>query len=341
MQKEKLSKILVTGGAGYIGSHTVWQLLEQGFQPIVLDNLYSGHRWAVPKETPFYEGDIADASLVSRIVREHGVQALMHFAAHVEVEESVQNPVKYYRNNFYGSLNLFEVCLKEGVRKVIFSSTAAIYGNATQQPVTENSPLAPMSPYGRSKMMSETALAELVFPYNDLEYVILRYFNVAGARADGRLGQATPRATHLIKVACEVATDQRQEMKIFGNDYPTKDGTCVRDYIHVEDLAAAHIRALEKLGEKSTDHHRAIYNLGYGHGHSVSEVVQTMRQVSGHAIPAHFAPRRAGDPIAVIANSEKAQRELAWKPRFDDLRLICKSAYEFEKSRVVNKGGRQ
>lgn len=334
-----MSAILVTGGAGYIGSHTTWQLLERGYQPIVLDNLYSGHRWAIPEGVPFYQGDIADKNLVTKILKEHQVQSVIHFAAHLAVEESVLDPLKYYRNNFQGSLALFSVCLEHGIREVIFSSTAATYGNQMQGPVFEETPQSPINPYGRTKLMTEAMLFDLATgPYKDLKYIILRYFNVAGARLDGKLGLATPGATHLIKIACEVATGARSQMKVFGTDYPTEDGTCVRDYIHVEDLANAHIQALEYQRSKSYTESGVtpIFNLGYGQGLSVLQVIESMSKVNGKKIAFELAGRRLGDPAYVVANSDKAQKYLKWIPKYNNLEVICRSALDWEKKIAAN-----
>jgi UDP-glucose 4-epimerase len=326
-----MSKILITGGAGYIGSHTVWQLLEKGYEPIVLDNLSSGHRWAIPKDVPFYQCDIADAEAVTKIFKVHNVSSLIHFAAFLQVEESVYNPIKYYNNNFFGSMSLFKSCLDSGVKEIIFSSTAATYGPQSSGPVSEEAHLNPMNPYGRSKLMTETLLNDLTVMFPDLKYTILRYFNVAGARLDTQLGQATKQSTNLIKVAAEVAVGKRNEMSVFGTDYPTVDGTCVRDYIHVEDLAAAHIKALEHQRTQRQKGGGEIYNLGYGHGLSVLQVLSAMRKVSGNEVSAKMAGRRAGDPAAVVANSDKAKKILGWTPQYMNIETICETAYLWEK----------
>jgi len=349
-EKELSLKLLVTGGAGYIGSHAAHQLLIEGHQVVVLDNLYSGHRWAVPEHARFVEGNVGDIVLVERVLCEEGIEAVLHFAAHVEVGESVADPVKYYRNNTVASLGLFEACARTGVERVIFSSTAAVYGEPAGEPagelvgepgaehgigpgtsgaLSETSPLRPVNPYGASKLMSEQMLADLSRASGGkLKFVILRYFNAAGARRDLRVGQSTPRATHLVKIAAEVALGLRESLTVFGADYPTPDGTCLRDYIHIEDLVQAHIDALKYLeGGGQSD----ILNVGYGHASSVLEVIAAMERVSGCEIRTEKGARRAGDPSSVLSDNQRIRRVLGWKPRFDDLDLICRTAFEWEK----------
>jgi UDP-glucose 4-epimerase len=323
-------KILVTGGAGFIGSHAAHRLAELGHEVVVLDNLYSGYRWAIPEKARFIEAHVGNTELVSRILREEKVEAVLHFAAHIEVQESTENPAKYYRNNTLSSLGLFEACVQEGVGRLIFSSTAAVYGEPTStDPLTEKSALNPMNPYGASKLMSERMLADLAAASGGrLRYVVLRYFNAAGARPDVKIGQATPRSTHLIKIAAEVAVGKRDAMKVFGTDYATPDGTALRDYIHVEDLVSAHIDALEYLGRGGSSD---IFNVGYGRASSVKQVLEAMRKVTGHSIPAAEAARRPGDPSIVLSDSSKIRNILGWKPQYDDLEVICRHAFEWEK----------
>ncbi|MGZ3733625.1 MAG: UDP-glucose 4-epimerase GalE [Bdellovibrionota bacterium] len=322
--------ILVTGGAGFIGSHTLHRLKALGQSAIALDNLDTGHRWAVPAGTELVEGDIADQALVESLLRKHKIDSVIHFAAHLAAEESVQNPFKYYRNNVLGSLNLIEACSRGGVKNFIFSSTCALYGSPAKNPISEDFPTAPESPYAMSKLMTETFLRDgAASGKMDMRYVALRYFNVGGAKVGGGLGQATPKATQIIKVAAETACGKRDKMFLFGTDYPTPDGTCVRDYIHVDDLADAHVLALDylKKGGKSD-----IFNCGYGKGYSVKEVIESMQRVSGVKFPVEIKPRRAGDVVAVWADTTKVTKVLGWKPRYNDLDLICKTAFEWEKS---------
>jgi len=326
--------VLVTGGAGYIGSHTVHPLVERGEGVVVLDNLYSGHRWAVPGEAVFVEGDMADQSLVSRVIREHDVRSVIHFAAHLVVEESTSNPGKYYRNNVLGTLNLAEVCHQEGVKHFIFSSTCAAYGTPETTPVLETAPTQPESPYGRSKLTTEHILweleraAQLNGSASPMHHVILRYFNVAGARVKGGLGQATAGATQLVKVASEVVLGKRPGLKVFGTDYPTPDGTCIRDYIHVDDLAHAHILALDYLRNGGESQ---LLNCGYGKGYSVKEVVSAMKNVSGVDFKVDYVERRPGDVIAIYADPTKIQKTLGWAPQYADLELICRTSLEWER----------
>ncbi len=322
------STILVTGGAGYIGSHTCRQLIDAGHRVVVVDNLYSGHRWAVPDAAQFVEGDIADAALVHDTLRAHDVRAVIHFAGHIVVPESVADPLKYYRNNTLGSLALIQACLATGVNEFIFSSSAAVYGIPQQLPAREDTPTAPINPYGWSKLMTEWMLRDVVAATPEFRYVALRYFNVAGASLDGALGQATPEATHLIKVACEAACGQRPGVTIHGTDYATPDGTCIRDYIHVEDLARAHLDALDYLEHGGA---AQVLNCGYGHGFTVREVLDTVRAVSGVAFPVTEGPRRAGDPPVLIADAARIRALLGWQPRHEDLRVICETAFQWER----------
>lgn len=323
-------KILVTGGAGYIGSHMVLALRDAGERVVVLDDLSTGHRDAVPEGVPLIIGDVSDQALVRNIVAQHGIDALAHFAARIVVPDSVADPLGYYEANTVKTRALLAAVQDAGVGQVIFSSTAAIYGEPDESPVSEEVPPAPINPYGRSKLMSEWMLADAahVLP---LRYVVLRYFNVAGADPQGRSGQSTPNATHLIKVACEAALGKRPGLSIFGTDYPTPDGTCLRDYIHVTDLADAHLRALAHLRGGGDN---LVLNCGYGHGFSVREVIAMVKQVSGSDFPVTEAPRRAGDPAALVSRADKLPGLLGWKPRHDDLETIVRHALEWERRRV-------
>lgn len=320
-------KILVTGGAGYIGSHTCFQLIEAGHEVVILDNLYSGNRWALHPEAEFIEGNIGDLPLLEKIFSSNRFDAVMHFAAHIEVEESTRLPEKYYTNNTSYSALLFGAAYRAKVSKIIFSSTAAVYGAPVVELINESQPIAPINPYGSSKAMAEKMLHDICSVDNSTKYVVLRYFNVAGARLDLRLGEAPPHSTHLIKIASEVAAGKRKHMSIFGTDYATADGTCLRDYIHVEDLASAHLSALEYLSSGKSD----AFNVGYGTGYTVREVVEHMRKVSGHPVPANEAFRRAGDPDKLVADSRKLLSNTGWRPKFQDLSVICSTAFEWEK----------
>lgn len=323
--------ILVTGGAGYIGSHTVHQLRDKGEEVLVLDNLSAGHRWAVPPGVEMIVGDIADPTLVGDIISSRRVDSVIHFAAHTAVEESVLDPIKYYRNNFVGSLNVIQSCVQHNVKHFIFSSTCAVYGATERSPITEDTPANPLSPYGKSKFMTESLLRDLqVSNRSGMRSVILRYFNVAGARVSGGLGQATPGATQLIKVACEVACGKREKLFVFGTDYPTPDGTCIRDYIHVDDLANAHLLALRYLRDGGRPD---VFNCGYGKGYSVSEVIKAVRKVSGSDFPIEYKSRRRGDTTVVWADPTKLVQTLGWRPKYDDLEIICRTSFEWERSR--------
>ncbi len=328
--------VLVTGGAGYIGSHTVLQLLEGGHEVIVLDDLSTGHLEAVREGAVFYRGSIDDREAVSRILSDHRVDSVMHFAAHVVVPESVSDPYKYYRNNVMGSLSLIQSCIESRVSHFVFSSSAAVYGIPRELPAREDAHVNPISPYGTTKVMTEWSLRDLAqATRGGFRYVALRYFNVAGAHMGGQLGQNTPQATHLIRVACQAACGTRQEFSVFGGDYDTPDGTCVRDFIHVDDLACAHLYALEYLesGGEST-----VVNCGYGQGYSVREVIECVRQVSGSDFPVTVADRRPGDPPELVADIVRIGALLGWRPRYNSLEKICRSAYEWELGRKSRKG---
>ena len=317
--------ILVTGGGGYIGSHMTWRLTDAGEDVVVLDNLSTGFRWAVAPEARLVEGDVGDTELVRRLIGEHGIEAIIHFAGSIVVPDSVTDPLGYYLNNTVKSRALIEAAVKGGVKHFIFSSSAAVYGNPDAVPVDETALPNPLSPYGRSKLMSEQMLADSGAAYG-LRYVALRYFNVAGADPHGRLGQSTPGATHLIKVAIETALGHRSHMNIFGSDYATPDGTCVRDYVHVSDLARAHLSALDHLRQGGTS---KILNCGYGRGYSVREVVHAVRMVAGTDFEVRYAPRRPGDPASVVADSKQFFR-LGWKPQLTDLPTMIEHAYRWE-----------
>jgi UDP-glucose 4-epimerase len=325
--------ILVTGGAGYIGSHMVYALHEAGERVVVLDNLSTGFSWAVAKDAPLVIGETGDQALVARLIAEHRVAAIIHFAASIVVPDSVSDPLGYYRNNTVNSRALIECAVKGGVEQFIFSSTAAVYGNPAKVPIGEDDAVAPMSPYGSSKLMTEIMLRDAGAAHG-LDFVILRYFNVAGADPALRTGQSTRGATHLIKVAVETALGKRAKMDVFGTDYPTPDGTCIRDYIHVADLVAAHCDALAYLragGKTSTNAQPVTLNCGYGHGFSVLEVIDAVKRVSGVDFRVDRAARRPGDPAQIVANADRARALLGWRPRFDDLPTIVAHALAWER----------
>jgi UDP-glucose 4-epimerase len=321
-------KILITGGAGYIGSHVVKALGQLGHEIIVYDNLSTGHKQAVTYGE-LVVGDLSDKEKLETLFSKNKFEAVLHFAGSIVVPESVTNPLKYYFNNTVNSHFLISLCQKFHVNKFIFSSTAAVYGMPQTGICTEESDLRPINPYGQSKLMTEEMLRD-VSSCSDFRYVALRYFNVSGADPEGKIGQSFPEATHLIKVACEVATHKRASINVFGTDYPTPDGTCVRDYIHVSDLADAHVKALMYLrdGGKSE-----ILNCGYGHGFSVREVLSRVKEVTGENIKIVESPRRAGDPASLTAKVDRIHSVIGWKPKYDDLNVIIKSAFEWEKKR--------
>jgi UDP-glucose 4-epimerase len=319
--------ILVTGGAGYIGSHMVHELVDAGEQVVVLDNLSTGFRFLIPTSVPFVSGSTGDRSLVGDIIARHAITAIVHFAASIVVPESVADPLGYYSNNTVNTCALLDVAIKTGIRQFIFSSTAAVYGTTDEAPVRENAPTVPISPYGTSKLMSEIMLHDAGKAHG-LRFVILRYFNVAGADPKLRTGQATPAATHLIKVACETATGKRSKMDVFGTDYPTPDGTCIRDYIHVSDLVQAHSAALAYLRSGGAS---ATFNCGYGQGASVFEVIDAVRRASGRDFPVDVSGRRPGDAPALVANVDRIRAALPWRPRFQNLDTIVAHALAWEK----------
>jgi len=323
--------VLVTGGAGYIGSHMVLRLADAGEEVVVLDNLVTGFDWAVDHRATLVQGNVGDMGFVGDIIAKHKITEIVHFAGSIVVPESVTDPLKYYGNNTAASRNLIEAAVKGGVRHFIFSSTAAVYGMTGLEPVGEDYPLSPMSPYGRSKLMTEWMLKDVAAAH-PITYGVLRYFNVAGADPKGRSGQSTPLATHLIKVACQTALGQREKMDIFGTDYPTPDGTCVRDYIHVTDLVEAHALLLGHLREGGDS---TTLNCGYGRGYSVRQVVDTVKGVSGVDFRVDEGPRRAGDPPAIVAGADKVRHLLGWKPAHDDLEEIVQSALDWERYLVT------
>ncbi len=320
--------ILVTGGAGYIGSHAVLALLDAGWRVVVIDNLVTGFDWAVDSRATLVKGAIEDDALVRATMRDHDVRAVMHFAGSVVVPESVSDPLKYYRNNTAASRSLIESAVVCGVKHFIFSSTAATYGTPEIVPVAEDSPQVPINPYGMSKLMTETMLRDVAAAHR-FNYCALRYFNVAGADPQGRSGQSTAGATHLIKIAVEAATGKRDHVSVFGTDYDTRDGTGVRDYIHVSDLAAAHVHALDLLMARPTESHRM--NCGYGRGYSVLEVLDAVDRVTNRKLDRRMGPRRAGDPGELVADNSRILATLPWRPQRDDLDLIVSDALAWER----------
>jgi UDP-glucose 4-epimerase len=328
-----MAKVLVTGGAGYIGSHTVLCLLEAGYEVVVYDNLSTGFAQAVLPPAKLINGDLADVEHLRQVLQEEKFSAIIHFAASIVVPESVSDPLKYYQNNTANTTWLVRLGLEQNVPHFIFSSTAAVYGHPQQLPVSEDAALAPINPYGRSKLMSEWVLQDVSKANPDFNHVILRYFNVAGADPQGRLGQCTPQATHLIKVACQTALGQRDVLSIFGTDYPTPDGTGVRDYIHVSDLAAAHVQALQWLEQ---GYPSETFNCGYGHGFSVRDIISAVQEVSQSALPVTAAERRAGDPAELVADPSKLKAAMHWSPQFDSLQLIVRTALAWEQQQQLN-----
>ncbi|WP_026580279.1 UDP-glucose 4-epimerase GalE [Bacillus paralicheniformis] len=320
--------ILVCGGAGYIGSHAVAELLSRNEEVVIIDNLQTGHQEAALKGASFYNGDLRDEAFLRKVFQENEIEAVMHFAADSLVGESVTDPLKYYDNNVYGAVCLLKVMKEFDVKQIVFSSTAATYGEPDRVPIMETDPTDPTNPYGETKLAIEKMLKWSEKAYG-IRHVVLRYFNVAGAHVDGLVGEDHQPETHLIPIILQVALGKRDKIMIFGDDYPTADGTCIRDYIHVMDLVEAHILAVERLrkGGEST-----VYNLGNGTGFSVKEVVETARKVTGCPIPAEVAERRAGDPAQLIASSEKAVKELGWQPKYAELETIIDSAWKWFKA---------
>lgn len=323
-------KVLVTGGAGYIGSHTAQKLMDAGFDVVILDDLSTGFKEAIPSGALFVQGDVTDFGVVSGVLKNHQIEAVVHFAAKLIVPESVEKPLLYYKNNTTGVMTMVEAMKEAGVRKIVFSSTAAVYGDAsTDGLVNEDTPTAPLNPYGHSKLMSEQILKDADHAYG-ISSVRLRYFNVAGASVDGKNGQRTANATHLIKVSSEAACGKRAQVGVFGTDYPTPDGTGVRDYIHVEDLADLHVLALTYLNNGGASD---VFNCGYGEGFSVKQVIETVKKVSGVNFKVIEEPRRAGDAATLVADSRKVRKIFQWSPQRNDLELICRTAFEWEKAR--------
>ena len=332
-------QILITGAAGYIGSHVVKQLLEEtNYEIIIIDNLCTGFENTIKtlnsldtsnERIKFYNQDLSIWNEVEEVFKENDIKEIIHFAASLVVPESVELPLKYYLNNTANTSNLVSLAVKYGVKKFIFSSTAATYGEPDKKfiPVNETCPTSPINPYGNSKLFSESVIKDTAFANDDFKFVILRYFNVAGADVEEKIGQSTLNATHLIKVAAEAALRKREKMAIFGDDYDTEDGTCIRDYIHVQDLADAHLKALEYLESNPSD----TFNCGYGYGYSVKEVIETMKKVSGVDFQVDIVPRRAGDPSTLISDNTKIKTKMNWVPKYNDLELICKTALEWEK----------
>ena len=327
-------KLLVVGGAGYIGSHTVRRLNQQGHQVVVFDNLSTGHRQAVPPGQ-LIVGELSQVEHLSRVMQDHGIEAVLHFAAFALVGESVSDPARYYQNNVAGTLHLLEAMRTSGVSRIVFSSTTATYGIPQRLPITEQEPQHPVNPYGFSKLVIERALEDYASAYG-LAYAALRYFNAAGASPDGDLGEDHTPESHLIPIILQVALGQRDEITLFGDDYPTPDGTCVRDYIHVNDLAEAHLLALDKLNPG-----RGLkLNLGTGAGYSVKEIVDMCRQITGHAIPASIGPRRAGDPPELVADASSARHVLDWSPRCSELQTIIDTAWRWHRTHPSGYGAR-
>ncbi|ARI76144.1 UDP-glucose 4-epimerase GalE [Halobacillus mangrovi] len=317
--------VLVCGGAGYIGSHAVAQLIDRNEKVIVADNLQKGHKDAVLEGAEFYNGDLRDQSFIDRVFEENDIDSVIHFAADSLVGESVEDPLKYYDNNVYGAVCLLRAMAKHSVKRIVFSSTAAVYGEPEQVPIQETDRTEPTNPYGETKLAIEKML-KWTEQAHGIKHVVLRYFNVAGADPDGRIGEDHRPETHLIPIILQVAQGKREKIMIFGDDYPTEDGTCIRDYIHVNDLVDAHLLAIEKL---KRDEESGIYNLGNGQGFSVKEVIDSARRVTGHTIPEEVAPRRAGDPAQLVASSEKAINDLGWKPNYADLDTMIKTAWDW------------
>jgi len=322
-----MKKIFVTGGAGYIGSHVVKALGARGHEILVYDNLSTGHAKAVLCGK-LITGELSDKTAFENAIREFKPDAVMHFAASIDVSESMRDPLKYYRNNTANTLKLIEICERNHVGKLIYSSTAAVYGNTPEIPITEDSPLVPINPYGTSKMMSEKLLHDLSAAVPGFRFVSLRYFNAAGADASGRIGERHEPETHLIPLVLKTAGGKRKSITVFGNNYPTPDGTCIRDYVHVDDIAEVHIAALEYLLDGGNNN---IFNIGYGHGYSVKEVVRAARNITNKDFPVIESERREGDPPVLVADNTKVRKVLSWEPKYDDLDYIIRTAWEWEK----------
>ncbi|HBO45274.1 MAG TPA: UDP-glucose 4-epimerase GalE [Planctomycetaceae bacterium] len=337
MNTDKHFNVLVTGGAGYIGSHAVRQLRAAGHRPVVVDNLFRGHREAVPDDVPFHPADMAETDRLAAILDEHRIDCVMHFAALTYVGESVAEPLRYYENNTAGAISMLRAMAAAGVKRFVFSSTAAVYGEPEEVPITEACPQRPINPYGHSKWMVERVLRDLAAADPEFGGVALRYFNVAGCAADGSLGEDHEPETHLIPAILQAALGRRERLTIFGDDYPTPDGTCIRDYIHVEDLCDAHILAMDAFAPGSLRE----YNLGIGRGYSVREVFDAAAKVVGREIPVEMGPRRPGDPAVLYADSSKIQRELGWTPRYLDIEAIIETAWRWFEMHPVGYVGRR
>ena len=330
--------ILVTGGAGYIGSHVVKQLSkDDNVKVTILDNLCGGGFDSIsvlktmfedPSKFEFIDLDLSDFAAVEEVFTSHHFDAIIHFAAHLQVGESVEKPLKYYMNNTVNTTHLIDMSIKYNINKFVFSSTAAVYGEPDEVPIKETTTKAPINPYGMSKLMSETVLQDTADAYDNFKYVILRYFNVAGADIEGKIGECHEPETHLVPLIIKAALGKRDKIMMFGDDYDTPDGSCIRDYVHVGDLADAHINALSYLEEKNMSN---IFNCGYGHGFSVKEVIDTVKEVSGVDFKVEIAPRREGDPAVLVSDNTKIKTEMKWSPKFDDIKLICQTALEWEK----------
>jgi UDP-glucose 4-epimerase len=329
--------VLVTGGAGYIGSHMVLALVEAGENVVVIDNLTTGLSAFLPESVPLFIGDAADENLVEGVIEQHGVESIIHFAGSVVVPDSMRDPLGYYRNNTFTTRNLLNAAVKRGINRFVFSSTAAVYGNPDQVPVTEIAPTRPLSPYGFSKLMSEIMLHDVASAHG-MKYVALRYFNVAGADPQARIGLATAGATHLLKIAVEAATGQRAKIDVFGTDYPTPDGSCIRDFIHVSDLAQAHRAALSYLRGGGVS---VTLNCGYGRGYSVLETIEAVRRISGRSFAVQYAERRPGDIMTMVADTSRMRSMLDWTPQFDDLDTIAAHALAWEEKLLRERGGQQ
>lgn len=323
--------ILITGGAGYIGSHTVLACRAASHPVVVLDNLSTGRRSLVPEDVPFYHGDAGDPTMLAEIFGNHRIAVVIHFAGDIVVPESVAAPLSYYLNNTCKTRSLLQACVDHKIDRFVFSSTAAVYGQPDTIPVSESAPTRPANPYGTSKLMVEWMLRDAAHAH-DLRYAALRYFNVAGADPLGRTGQATPKATHLVKVACEAASGKRREIQVFGDDYETPDGTCVRDFIHVSDLARAHVSALDYLKENGES---VTLNCGYGRGYSVREVLEGLKRITGRRVPTRIVPRREGDVAALVADASRLRRTFDWVPEYDDLEFILRTALDWELGQAV------
>ena len=322
--------VLVTGGAGYVGSHAAFALLDAGYRVVVADDLSTGHRQAVPAEAVFVQADVGDRAAMAEVIRGQGVAAVMHFAGSIVVPESVEKPLDYYANNTMNSMALIRTAIEGGVKAFLFSSTAAVYGAPDRVPIVETMPTKPVNPYGASKLMTERMLADASAAHG-LRYACLRYFNVAGADPAGRAGQSSRVATHLIKIACQTALGLRPRMSVFGDDYPTPDGTCIRDYIHVTDLVAAHEQTLTHLLGGADPF---IANCGYGRGYSVKQIIETMEKVIGRSLPVDIAGRRAGDPPELVADSTLLRKTVGWTPKHDNLEQIIRNALDWEESLI-------